>query len=74
MEASFCSKRRNDQPLQYMPTQVLNWPIKTNNHLSGTNCKINEAIERRLRKPSLNRDNGFELARIYDTIDFEIFI
>ena len=29
---------------------------------------IREAIEIRLRNPSLNRDNGFELARIYDTI------
>ena len=27
-----------------------------------------EAIEIKLRKPSLNRDNGFELASIYDTI------
>ena len=30
--------------------------------------RIREAIEIKLRKPSLNRDNGFELARIYDTI------
>ena len=30
--------------------------------------RIREAIEIRLRNPSLNRDNGFELARIYDTI------
>ena len=30
--------------------------------------RIKEAIEIKLRKPSLNRDNGFELARIYDTI------
>ena len=30
--------------------------------------RIREAIEIRLRKPSLNRDNGFELASIYDTI------
>ena len=29
--------------------------------------RIREAIEIRLRNPSLNRDNGFELARIYDT-------
>ena len=29
---------------------------------------IREAIEIKLRKPSLNRDNGFELASIYDTI------
>jgi len=27
-----------------------------------------EAIEIRLRKSSLNRDNGFELANIYNTI------
>ena len=30
--------------------------------------RIREAIEIRLRKPSLNRDNGFELANIYNTI------
>ena len=30
--------------------------------------RIREAIEIKLRKPSLNRDNGCELARIYDTI------
>ena len=30
--------------------------------------RIREAFEIRLRTPSLNRDNGFELARIYDTI------
>ena len=30
--------------------------------------RIREAIEIKLRKPSLNRDNGFELASIYDTI------
>ena len=30
--------------------------------------RIREAIEIRLRNPSLNRDNGFKLARIYDTI------
>ena len=30
--------------------------------------RIREAIEIRIRKPSLNRDNGFELASIYDTI------
>ena len=30
--------------------------------------RIREAIEIKLRKPFLNRDNGFELARIYDTI------
>ena len=30
--------------------------------------RIREAIEIKIRKPSLNRDNGFELARIYDTI------
>ena len=30
--------------------------------------RIRDAIEIRLRNPSLNRDNGFELARIYDTI------
>ena len=29
---------------------------------------IREAIEIKLRKPSLNRDNGFKLARIHDTI------
>ena len=29
---------------------------------------IREAIEIKLREPALNRDNGFELARIYDTI------
>ena len=29
--------------------------------------RIREAIEIRLRKPSLNRDNGFELASIYNT-------
>ena len=29
---------------------------------------IREAIEVRLRNPSLDRDNGFELASIYDTI------
>jgi len=28
--------------------------------------RITEAIEIRLRKPSLNRDNVFELANIYD--------
>lgn len=31
-------------------------------------CRIREAIEIKLRKPSLNRDNGFELGSIYDTI------
>ena len=31
-------------------------------------CRIREAIEIRLRNPSLKRDNGFKLARIYDTI------
>ncbi|XP_067029582.1 uncharacterized protein [Acropora muricata] len=31
-------------------------------------CRIREAIEIKLRKPSLNRDNGFELSSIYDTI------
>ena len=30
--------------------------------------RIREAIEIKLRKPSLNRDNGFKLASIYDTI------
>jgi len=30
--------------------------------------RIREAIEIRLRKSSLNRDNGFELANIYNTI------
>ena len=30
--------------------------------------RIREAIEIKLRKPSLNRDNGSELASIYDTI------
>ena len=30
--------------------------------------RIRDAIEIRLRNPSFNRDNGFELARIYDTI------
>ena len=30
--------------------------------------RTREAIEIRLRKPSLNRDNGFELATIYNTI------
>ena len=30
--------------------------------------RIREAIKIRLRNPSLNRDNCFELARIYDTI------
>ena len=30
--------------------------------------RIREAIEIRLQKPSLNRDNGFELANIYNTI------
>ena len=30
--------------------------------------RIREAIEIRIRKPSLNRDNGFELASICDTI------
>ena len=30
--------------------------------------RIREAIEIKLRKPSLNRDNGFELASICDTI------
>ena len=30
--------------------------------------RIREAIEIRLRNPSLNRDNSFEPARIYDTI------
>ena len=30
--------------------------------------RIREAIEIKLSKPSLNRDNGFELASIYDTI------
>ena len=30
--------------------------------------RVREAIEIRLRKPSLNRDNGFELANIYNTI------
>ena len=30
--------------------------------------KVPEAIEITLRKPSLNRDSGFELASIYDTI------
>jgi len=29
--------------------------------------RIRKAIEIRLRKPSLNRDNGFELANIYNT-------
>ena len=29
---------------------------------------IREAIEIRLHNPSLNGDNGFQLARIYDTI------
>ena len=28
--------------------------------------RVREAIEIKLRKPSLNRDNGFELASIYD--------
>ena len=31
-------------------------------------CRKREAIEIRLRNPSLNRDNGFKLARIYDAI------
>ena len=30
--------------------------------------RIREAMEIRLRKPSLNRDSGFELANIYNTI------
>ena len=30
--------------------------------------RIREAIEIRLRNPSLNREDGFELASIYDTI------
>ena len=30
--------------------------------------RIWEAIKIRLQNPSLNKDNGFELARIYDTI------
>ena len=30
--------------------------------------RIGEAIEIRLRNPSLNRDNGFELGRFNDTV------
>ena len=30
--------------------------------------RIKEAIQIKLTKPALNRDNGYELAAIYDTI------
>ena len=30
--------------------------------------RINEAIQIKLTKPALNRDNGYELAAVYDTI------
>ena len=46
-------------------------PSKTKVFATESNTfkrRIREAIEIRLRNPSLNRDNGFELARIYDTI------
>ena len=36
--------------------------------------RIKEAIEIRLRNPSLHRENGFELARIYDTIVLLSFV
>ena len=39
--------------------------LATENTGNTFKCRIREAIEIRLRKPSLNRDNGLELASIY---------
>ena len=53
-------------------SQVIQWiPAKQKILATEINTfkrRIREAIEIKLCKPSLNRDNGFELASIYDTI------
>ena len=50
---------------------LVHFPLKTKVLATESNtfkCRIREAIEIRLRKYSLNRDNGFKLANIYNTI------
>ena len=53
-------------------SRVIQWiPAKQKFFATESNTfkrRRREAIEIKLRKPSLNRDNGFELASIYDTI------